>query len=526
MHFGATSERSVDADANASTHIATGMPPPSQSRTPLPHMAPSKSRRPSPPTATMYSFVKRLRTSLFTLQTTLTSRSISRVRLAPRSCRHPLAVTLAIVVCISILALTCRALSLWHVHVPILSHFFALRLQHTDLRVSPAHFQPPSLFAPEMCVRQYDQAWALSQTGDTSDPKQFARIAYAIQASGDTVQLLPRLLSRIYHSRNVYVIHLDAKVASEKRAKFARFLSSQSAYRGNVHLMRSEMLTYRGISTVLNSLALMSRALDEADWDYYINISASDYPLLSVDDIAAMLVRPKAPPGALNFVWFFPRKDWTPYSFRIRQMFWDPAASGQQSAKTHLQYMPGQKENPMEAHRAFVFTKAEAWSILSRQFVLFLIRSSFAKRMLLAHMHVLSVSEHFVTDTLFNHPVWRATVVPEAFRKVVWYFRGRRSGQHPYTLDAGPSKYSFWQDIEESSCIFARKMSQPNSALMDRIDAEISGVGLNTSDPRFIKFERSRRVFLTRVVAHFDQLTKLTLKQQNIEWPTSAYPHM
>lgn len=467
--------------------------------------------------------IKRARTLVFSH-----SVALRRPR-APRA-RARMALTImlaALALCVLGSALTRRASTTpWRVRIArrmaALSDFLPAG-RAVDLRAPARHFDPPSRFAPHVCVRHFDTAWRLLHGGCATRaslpggalPRR-ARLAYAIQASGESVALLPRLLARVHHARNVYVVHLDAKVSVEKRRQFGRLIASSSTFRRNVHVLPSEMLTYRGISSVLNSLALMTLALEKcAEWEYYINISASDYPLLSVDDVAEMLVRPDVQLGRLNFVWFFPRYEWKPYSFRISKMVWDPAASGYQDARTSLHYMRGQKMNPMDESRAFVFTKAEAWSILSRPFVTFLMRSSFAKRMLLAHMHVLSVSEHLVTDILFNHPLWRTTIVSEAFRKVVWYFRGKRSGQHPYSLDRGPNLFSFWTHIQRSHCIFARKLTLADSPLMDRIDAELSGIALNRSDARWKQFESSRQRFLNGVISQFDRLTSLTLKQQH-----------
>lgn len=400
---------------------------------------------------------------------------------------------------------------------------------HEQLEAPEHHFDPPSLFHPAVCVRKFDQSWSVllrsTPSPVPSSPKSFAQIAFAIQASGDTIHLLPRLLSRIHHPRNVYVIHIDAKVERSLRDDFERSVHNNTMYAANVHIMPAEMLTYKGISTVLNSIAMMTLAFDvHPDWDYYINLSASDYPLISPNDMATLLARPQAPPGLLNFVWFFPRKDWKPYSFRVRHMFWDPAASGYQHTTNRLHYLARQKENPLEKHRAYVFTKAEAWVILSRPFVAFIIRSSFVKRMLLSHMHVLSVSEHLITDILFNHPVWRTTVVPDAFRQVVWYYRGRRSGQHPYSLDRGPTPDAFWNDISGTASMFVRKFTKPNSPILDRIDLEINGFSCNDSRPDCATYSSTRSHFFKRIVQKFDSLTQTTLEQQQFKWPKTAYP--
>lgn len=489
--------------------------------------------------SSMHALLKRVRTRFITTQNVI---GIRLSRYSP--------ITAAIIVVLFALLFLCIVLP------PLISsaernraapaQSDAFHLIHSQLDESASHFTQPSFFAPENCVRQFDEAWTiqniLGHTNSTrsshrlpdSPPEQHERthethlsIAFGIQASGGTVKLLPRLLSRIHHRRNVYVIHIDSKTPQQEISSFLAHVQSKDEYASNVHVVDSEMLTYKGISTVLNTLTLMSTALSKhAEWSYYINLSAGDYPLISPDNLAHLLARPVGfTSGLLNYVWFFPRKEWRPYSFRVRNMYWDPAGCGYQSKDARLFYMRGQKSNPLEAYRSYTFTKAEAWAILSRPFIKFLTRSSFAKRMLLAHVHVLSVSEHFVTDTLFNHPVWRATVVPDAFRLVVWYFRGHRSGQHPYVLDSkDPNDFKFWSFLEESTAIFARKFSVADSPIMDRIDSEISGASLSQSHPTYEKFRSTRAAFYKRLAMRFDDLTKQTLRQQGYQWSDAAFP--
>lgn len=388
--------------------------------------------------------------------------------------------------------------------------------------------KPNSAFSLEACERQYDQAWSVMRDdGRSTAKKDVVEIAYFVQVGSDAVSLLPRLFARIHHPRNVYVIHIDAKVDAARRKQIADLISHSELYSKNMHMMKSEMVTYRAMSMVTNTLAGMTLALEKhATWDYFINLSGADYPLVSPEDQARMLARPKVPIGRLNFVWFFPRKEWIPYSFRVRNMHWDPAVVGFQSGRSRLRLLRGQKTNPLETSRAYVFTKAEAWMILSRPFVQFVVRSGFAKRMLVNHIHVLSAPEHYFTDVLFNHPVWKQTIVPDSFRRVVWYLKNRRSGQHPYILDRGRTIFALWEYISETKSLFARKFSKPDSPLMDRIDAMMSGRGLNASDSQVDAFRLERKLFYRRIVGHFDVLTKKTLVKQGYPHPRDAYPSL
>lgn len=395
---------------------------------------------------------------------------------------------------------------------------------HAILSFAHRRHAPDSALSPEACDRKYDQAWQVARDdGREAVKKEVVEIAYFVQVGADSVHLLPRLFARIHHPRNVYVVHVDAKVEEIRRRVVEELVSDSEVYSKNVHVMKSEMITYKAISMVLNTLAAMTIALEKhATWDYFINLSGADYPLVGPEEQARLLSRPKVPNGRLNFVSFFPRKEWKPYSFRIRNMHWDPAAVGYQSSKSQLHLLRGQKTNPLEKHRGFVFTKAEAWMILSRPFVTFVLRSGFAKRMLMNHVHVLSVAEHYFADVLYNHPFWKTTIVPDGMRRVVWYLKHRRSGQHPYVLDTGTGPFAFWEYISETKSLFARKFSEADHPMMDRVDREMNGHGMNVKD----EFAEDRKVFYRRIVDHFDDLTKKTLALQRYSYPRAAYPNL
>lgn len=361
------------------------------------------------------------------------------------------------------------------------------------------------------------------------ESKDEARIAYFIQIGADSIALLPRLFSRIHHRDNVYVLHVDSKVDAEKIESVHHLVERNPYYRANMHFMPSEMLTYKGISMVFNTIGAMTLAYQkDATWDYFINLSGADYPLVSATDQRRLLARPAVSPGLLNFISLFPKKEWRPYGFRVKYQYWDSAIVGRQDPKARLRRMKMMREHPLEPHRRYEFVKAEAWTILSRPFCQFIIRSSFAKRMLLAHLHVLSAPEHYFADVLYNHPLWSKTIVSDAFRRVVWYQGRKRSGQHPFVLDKGSTMYTFWDELRHSQCLFARKFSVPDSELLDRVDDELSGFDRQNPNSNVSIRERSKESskFYKELVTHFDYVTHRTLMQQGIEIPSYAYPNV
>jgi Core-2/I-Branching enzyme len=408
----------------------------------------------------------------------------------------------------------------------------ALRFPRSHAETNALDDRCAAMLRREMSrVEKFGAAWRVRQAQLGNAPavprsKTEARIAYFVQIGGDSIKLLPRLFARIHHPDNVYVLHVDAKIDARAADGVRALVDNNLAFRRNMHFLPSEMVTYKGISMVLNTIGGMTLARRvDSGWDYFINISGADYPLLSPTAQRRLLARPAVAPGLLNFMTLFPKSEWEPYSFRIKSQYWDPAIVGFQHRASRLVRMDNHRLNPLEPHRGFLFAKAEAWTILSRPFCEFIIRSPFAKRMLLSHLHVLSAPEHYFADVLFNHPVWRKTLVQDALRKVVWYHRRRRSGQHPYLLDKGKgdSMFDFWPYIRQTRSLFARKMSKPDSPLLLRIDQLISGAVPASNESR-IEAEESIANFSARLSTHFDEITVRALRTQDVKLPSHAYP--
>ncbi|CAI0389440.1 unnamed protein product [Linum tenue] len=114
------------------------------------------------------------------------------------------------------------------------------------------------------------------------------RLAYLISGSaGDGVNL-KRALKALYHPRNQYVVHLDLEAPVEERLELIRWVKEdEKVFQevGNVRaVVRSNLVTYRGptmVSNTLHAAAILLR--DGGEWDWFINLSASDYPLVTQD---------------------------------------------------------------------------------------------------------------------------------------------------------------------------------------------------------------------------------------------------
>lgn len=110
--------------------------------------------------------------------------------------------------------------------------------------------------------------------------------AYLISASKGDAGKLKRLLRSIYHERNHYLIHLDLEAPVEEHLEMARFIAGEPLFQseGNVMIVgKPNLVTYRGptmLATTLHAMALLLRC---CRWDWFINLSASDYPLVTPD---------------------------------------------------------------------------------------------------------------------------------------------------------------------------------------------------------------------------------------------------
>ncbi|KAK9055554.1 hypothetical protein SSX86_026638 [Deinandra increscens subsp. villosa] len=135
--------------------------------------------------------------------------------------------------------------------------------------------------------------------------------AYLISASkGDTAKL-KRTIQSLYHPANLYLIHLELEATDHEHREIARFVTDNHVFQtvGNVLVVgKPNRVTYRGPTMLAATLHAMSMLLRiDAKWDWFINLSASDYPLVTQDDlISAFSVLPRN----LNFIQHSSRLGW------------------------------------------------------------------------------------------------------------------------------------------------------------------------------------------------------------------------
>ncbi|KAG6752456.1 hypothetical protein POTOM_044686 [Populus tomentosa] len=116
------------------------------------------------------------------------------------------------------------------------------------------------------------------------------RLAYLISGTKGDSQRMMRTLQAVYHPRNQYILHLDLEAPPRERLMLGGYVKNDPTFQevGNVRVMaQSNLVTYKGptmFACTLQAIAIMLR--ESLEWDWFINLSASDYPLVTQDGLS------------------------------------------------------------------------------------------------------------------------------------------------------------------------------------------------------------------------------------------------
>lgn len=306
-----------------------------------------------------------------------------------------------------------------------------------------------------------------------------ANIAFFLQIAPSNIVLVPRLLSRIWHPKNVYCLHIDRKVPDYVTNKLLDAVKDNPKL-SNVYFMSSSQVTYGGVSTLLNTLDSMhSLLISSKTWDYYINLSGSDYPLVSSTAIRRLLGLRQVMEKRVNFVHFSHNmSSWGRLaSHRLGTLHFDPSLGFDEEKTSNL--METRFRHPVVATNnvRLVVAKGESWIIAHRTFCEYASHGNMARRILALFSNMQSSSEHFFQTLGWNHHRLNRTIARHSFREVVWNFKGVQAAQHPFSVDERDKDgtWLFWPKLSQSPNFFARKFEVPSSQLMDHIDVMRSG---------------------------------------------------
>ncbi|KAG6490872.1 hypothetical protein ZIOFF_052202 [Zingiber officinale] len=318
------------------------------------------------------------------------------------------------------------------------------------------------------------------------------RLAYLVSGSNGDLERLWRALWALYHPRNLYVVHLDREApAGEQQALAARVANdSLFAAVGNVIVIeKANMVTYRGPTMVANTLHACALLLKQSnDWDWFINLSASDYPLVTQDGTQNLPCRNQFlmkiqflnsdldSGGRFTARFFNPAEEHKlrgthqPIGVervicreqRAKPVIVDPGLY--LNKKTDVFWASQKRDLPT----AFKLFTGSAWVALSREFVEFTVWGwdNLPRILLMYYTNFVSSPEGYFQTAICNAPEFAGTVANHDLHYIRWDVPPK---QHPHllTVEDMPSMVG-------SNAPFARKFPRDDPVL-DRIDEELLG---------------------------------------------------
>lgn len=291
-------------------------------------------------------------------------------------------------------------------------------------------------------------------------PPPSPRLAYLVSGSKGDLDKLWRTLFALYHPLNQYVVHLDLESPVEERLELASRIDNHPIFTKvqNVYIIsKSNMVTYRGPTMVANTLHACAILLKQnKEWDWFINLSASDYPLVTQDDLIFALSNL---PRNLNFVEHTSQLGWKEPK-RAKPVIIDPGLY--KTNKQELFWTTELREVPT----AFKLFTGSAWVVLSRSFVEFCIWGwdNLPRTLLMYYTNFLSSPEGYFQTVICNNPEYAATTANHDMHYIAWDVPPK---QHPHTLSLNDTA-----KMIKSNAPFARKFNH-NDPVLDKIDKEL-----------------------------------------------------
>ncbi|KAI4995179.1 hypothetical protein ZWY2020_035082 [Hordeum vulgare] len=287
------------------------------------------------------------------------------------------------------------------------------------------------------------------------------RLAYLVSGSKGDLDRLWRVLHALYHPRNLYVLHLDLESPAEERAELAARVGNSTVFQrvGNVEVIRrANMVTYRGPTMVANTLHACAVLLRRSrDWDWFINLSASDYPLMTQDDILHVF---STLPRNISFMEHTSKLGWMA-DRRAKPIIVDPGLY-MSTKKDIFTVSPQQRELPT----AFRLHTGSAWVALSREFVEYVVSGwdNLPRTLLMYYANFVSSPEGYFQTVICNAPGFMHAVANHDLHHIRWDVPPR---QHPRLL-----RLADRDGMVGSNAPFARKFARDDPVL-DAIDADL-----------------------------------------------------
>ncbi|KAL6192706.1 hypothetical protein ACLB2K_033792 [Fragaria x ananassa] len=308
-------------------------------------------------------------------------------------------------------------------------------------------------------------------------PPAFAYYIYG--GRGDRARIF-RLLLAVYHPRNRYLLHLTAEESEEERRRLASAVKAVPAVRsfGNVDVVgKADRITYMGssnLATTLRAAAILLK-VDEG-WDWFVTLSAVDYPLVTQDDLSHVFSSVRRD---LNFIDHTSDLGWKELH-RIQPIIVDP---GIYLARRSQIFHATEKRKTPDAFKIFtgivlhsLYARCSPWFVLSRSFLEFCILGwdNLPRTMLMYFTNVILSEEGYFHSVICNSPEFKNTTVNSDLRYMIWDTPPK---MEPHFLNT-----SVYDQMVQSGAAFGRQF-QKDDAVLDMVDEKILKRGKNRAAP-------------------------------------------
>ncbi|XP_075671401.1 beta-glucuronosyltransferase GlcAT14A-like [Castanea sativa] len=288
------------------------------------------------------------------------------------------------------------------------------------------------------------------------------RLAYLISGTKGDSHRMMRTLQAVYHPRNQYILHLDLEAPPRERLDLTASVKSDPTFHEveNVRVMsQSNLVTYKGptmIACTLQAIAILLR--ESSEWDWFINLSASDYPLVTQDDLLHVFSNLSR---NFNFIEHMQITGWK-LNQRAKPIIIDPGLY--LSKKSDLALTTQRRSLPT----SFTLFTGSAWVMLTRSFVEYCIWGwdNLPRTILMYYTNFVSSPEGYFHTVICNTPEFRNTAISHDLHYIAWDTPPK---QHPLSLTMKD-----FDKMVKSNAPFARKFAK-NDPVLDKIDKELLG---------------------------------------------------
>ncbi|KAK4396244.1 Beta-glucuronosyltransferase GlcAT14C [Sesamum angolense] len=283
------------------------------------------------------------------------------------------------------------------------------------------------------------------------------RFAYFISGTSGDGGRLRRLLQALYHPRNYYLLHLDLEASETERLQLAKFARSDAVIRGfkNVMVMgKGNLVTAKGPTMMASTLHAVAILLKQAKrWDWFVNLGASDYPLMPQDDILHIF---SYLPRDLNFIEHTSEFGWKEHQ-RARPIIIDPGLY--HSKRSGVFWAKERRSLPA----SFKLFTGSAWVVLSRSFLEFCIWGwdNLPRTLLMYYTNFLSSPEGYFHTVMCNHKDYQNTTVNHDLHYMKW--------DDPRKEEPVNLTLEHFENMVQSGAPFAHKIAE-NDSVLDKID--------------------------------------------------------